>query len=596
MAKTSWRATVAILMTGGAMSASAALPESALSAEALRLLDPTRQMLALCGGKRGPGEALRARLAAVRAAGLDQVGMGTPPPLIAGLEAVRYKVSTGSALAQRYFDQGLALVYGFNHGEAIRAFREAQRLDPECAMCFWGEALAYGVNINASMDPSTNASAVKAAARAMALRGKAGPAEQALIEALAPRYAADAKAERGPLETGYAERMRAVAARFPDDDDIAILAAESIMNTQPWDYWEADQRTPKGGAGEAIALVEKVLARNPDHIQGAHLYIHLMEASAMVAKAEPYADRLGRPSAPGSGHLVHMPGHIYYRLGRFRDSIRLNVAAARVDEAYLRGGGGSAMYRYGYYPHNVHFIVTSAQMAGDLATAIAEADKLATTLADAPPEVAGFIQTVAAAPYYAFAQAAEPAQILALKPPPATRPYPLASWHYARAVAHALLGDTTAARADVEAIAGIAASDAMVAMEKKDATTPKLVKLARLVAEARLAEAEGKQAEAIARYRDAITVEAALAYTEPPYWYYPVRQSLGAALFRAGDYEGARQAFLEALAQSPANGWVLHGLAEAQRKLGDATAAAATQAAFERAWLGDPKWLKMERL
>ena len=323
------------LTTVGAISASAMPLTDSFSEETLRLRDPTRQMLSMCGGSRAAGELLRKRLQFAQAAMKDMTAGEARPTLFAGLGNLHYPVSTGNAEAQRYFDQGLILTYGFNHGEAIRSFQEAQRLDPQCAMCWWGEALAHGPNINAPMDPQVNARAVTVIQYAVAIKAKATPVEQALIDALAVRYSADPKADRAALDMAYAQQMLQVADRFPADNDVAVLAAEAVMDTQPWDYWEADRRTPKGNIGKAIALIESALERKPDHPQAAHLYIHLMEASAIPQKAEPYADRLATPLVPAAGHLVHMPAHLYYRVGRFKDSMRVNIDAARADEASI---------------------------------------------------------------------------------------------------------------------------------------------------------------------------------------------------------------------------------------------------------------------
>jgi hypothetical protein len=308
-------------------------PGETSSTEALRQLDPTRSLGSICGGNQGGrGKAIRERL---RLATLYQPAGAQaeePVPLLDGLGGAHFRVTTASGPAQRYFDQGLRLSYGFNHGEAIRAFRAAQAIDPGCAMCWWGEALAHGPNINAPMDPEVIARTITATRRAVALKAEATPVEQALIDALALRYTADPKADRSGLDRAYADAMLKVAARFPADDDVALLTAESIMDTRPWDYWEADGRTPKGEIGRAVGLVETVLARNPDHPQASHLYIHLMESTRDPARAEAAADRLARPLAPNAGHLVHMPGHLYYRVGRFADSLRVNMEAARVDE------------------------------------------------------------------------------------------------------------------------------------------------------------------------------------------------------------------------------------------------------------------------
>ncbi|HEY0595507.1 tetratricopeptide repeat protein, partial [Sphingopyxis sp.] len=409
------------------------------------------------------------------------------------------------------------------------------------------------------------------------------------------RYSSDPAADRAKLDGTYADAMLKVAARFPTQDDIAILAAEAVMDTHPWDYWETDGRTPKGKSGEAVTLVERVMARNASHAQAAHLYIHLMEATD-PGRALAAADRLSGPLVPAAGHLVHMPSHIYYRVGRFADSVRVNVDAARADEAWLKASGDTGMYRYGYYPHNVHFIVASAQMAGDMKTAIGEAERLGRLLNTDVSASIAWIQPINAATYLAHAQFARPAEILALPAPDARLPYVAGMRHYARAVAYAQQRDDKRANAEISAIARIRTTADFKPMTDQLMPAPDLLRLAEAVARGRLAYAHRRYAEAARHYREAIAIEDAIPYIEPPYWYYPVRQSLGAALYRAGDFDGARQAFLDALARSPDNGWALYGLATTQRALGDRTAAAASNAALDRAWRGDRRWLSLDRL
>ena len=571
------------------------IEEPAPSAETLAMLDPIRQASAMCGSKSGfAALAQRLRLAGILATPAHAAMQG-PVPLLDTLGGLDFPV-TANAAARPYFQQGLMLVYGFNHGAAVRSFKEAQRLDPDCAMCWWGEALAYGPNINAPMDPSSIDATLAAVARARALKGNASAMEQALIDALALRYVADVQADRAPLDMAYAEAMLAAAAQFPDDDDVAVLAAEAVMDTTPWNYWQADRRTPNGRIGDAVMLVERVLARRPDHPQAAHLYIHLMENYAVPARAEAAADRLARPLVPGAGHLVHMPGHIYYRLGRFADSIRSNVLAARVDEAYVEASGDNGLYRFGYYPHNVHFIVTSAQMAGDIPTAIREAQRLGKVVsADVAAQIA-WIQPVNAAPYLAYAQVGSPDQILALAAPDDRLPYVTAMYHYARAVAEAQRSNRSGFRREIAALRKLREDTDFEAMTAQGVPAPDLLTIAETVALARYATARRRYKDAADLYREAIALEDTIPYTEPPYWYYPIRQSLGAALFQAGRYEEARQAFREALVRSPANGWALYGLAQTEDKLGNRLEAAAARDALDRAWLGDSAWLRMERL
>ena len=306
----------------------------------------------------------------------------TEPPLWAGLGSITYKITTANERAQAYFDQGLRLAYAFNHGEAQRAFRMAQKLDPDCAMCFWGEALVLGPNINLPMQEDAVAPAYAAAQKAKALAGKASPREQALIGALAARYGSDPKAARAPFDAAYAAEMAKVATQFSDDDEIATLYAEAVMDLSPWNYWKPGGREPNPQSVPIVPTLERVLARNPNHPGAIHFYIHAVEASDRPKRAEPYADRL-RGAIPGAGHLVHMPSHIYYRVGRYLDALEDNKTAVKVDEKYLADTNAPmGVYRLGYYPHNVHFVMASAQMAGDGQTVIAAAEKLRELIPD----------------------------------------------------------------------------------------------------------------------------------------------------------------------------------------------------------------------
>jgi tetratricopeptide (TPR) repeat protein len=568
--------------------------EPAPSPETLAMLDPSRGAAASCGQFKG-ANLLRQR---IRLAGLfasPAGAMQASVPLQPGLGSLAFPV-TANAQARPYFIQGLMLSYGFNHAGAIASFREAQRLDPGCALCWWGEAFAHGPNINAPMAEGALAATLAAVAKARSLGDRASPAERALIEAIAVRYSDDPKAERAALDKAYADAMLDAAKRFPDHDDIAILAAEAVMDTVPWNYWGSDQRTPNGRIGEAVHLVETVLARNPDHPQAAHLYIHLMENSFDPRRAEAAADRLAKPLTPAAGHLVHMPAHIYLRLGRFADSIRSNVAAARADEAYLQSSGDKGLYRYGYYPHNVHFIVTSAQMAGDMGTAVREAKRLASILDVDIATRFGWIQAIHAAPYFAYAQVASPKEILALPEADRRMAYVVGVRHYARAVAQAQRRDRKAFDQELAALRSVRTGTDVQSMVAQGVPAPDLLELAEHVALGRFAVASKRYGEAAGHFRQAAEIEDRIPYMEPPFWYYPVRQSLGAALYRAGKLEEARQAFREALLRSPNNGWALYGLAQTERKLGHRLEAAAANQALSRAWLGSKGWLRMERL
>ena len=580
-----------VVAASAAMSVTPA-SEPQYSEDLLVLLDPSVRVSELCGGS-GPG-GMRAKMM-IAAAAVQGADLPAAAPLYEGLGKVHFPITTSNPLAQRYFDQGLSWAYNFNHAGAIVAFREAQRLDPDCAMCFWGEAFAHGPNINAPMDPAVNARAVGLTTYANWLGRKATPAEQAVIEATMNRYSSDPKADRIALDGAYADAMLAVARAYPANDDIALIAAEAAMDTTPWNYWTGDKQ-PQPRLGDAVRLVETVYARNPDHPQAAHLYIHLLENGPDPKRAEVAADKLATPLAPTAGHLVHMPAHIYYRMGRWKDSMRVNVDAARADEAYIKATNDKGFVRYGYYPHNVHFIVTSAQMSGDMPTAIREARKLGRLLDPGISAQIGWIQAVNAAPYFAAAQFATPAQILAMAPVDSRLPYPNAMRHFARAEAYANQRNRAGFDRELAALKTARETGDFKMMIDQGVPAMELLQLADTVARARWAYTGRNYARAAKLYRDAIAIEDKITYMEPPWWYYPVHQSLGAALYRAGRYDEAREAFTTALAHSPNNGWVLYGLAESQQALGNKAEAAASRAALRNTWVGNPAWLRMDRL
>ena len=521
----------------------------------------------------------------------------TEPPLWDGLGSITYKITTANAQAQAYFNQGLRLAYAFNHGEAQRAFRKAQKLDPDCAMCFWGEAYVLGPNINLPMQEDAVAPAHAAAQKAKALAGKAAPREQALIGALAVRYSNDPKAERPPLDKAYAAEMAKVAAQFPKDDDIATLYAESVMDLSPWDYWKKPAgREPNPQSVPIVPTLERVLARNPNHPGAIHFYIHAVEASDRPKRAEPYADKL-RGALPAAGHLVHMPSHIYYRVGRYLDALKDNKTAVTVDEKYLTDTNAPmGVYRMGYYPHNVHFVMASAQMAGDGPTVIAAAEKLGKLIPDEAARGIAMVQPVKAAPYFAHAQFSSPATILALPDPGDAIPYVKGLWLYARGVALAANRDYAGATAAADAIGKLELNSDFKLLTESHVPAQEVLRIARTVIMARVAQGKGDKSAAVAQFEKAAALQDALSYTEPPYWYYPIRQSLGAALLQAGRYTEAKQQFELALRRAPANGWSYYGLAELYKARGDGAAARKAQADLAKTWIGDRKLLQISNL
>src|SRR2546429_688893 len=443
--------------------------------------------------------------AAKAAASAAPVSASADQPLIAGLGARSFKITTSSTQAQQYFDQGLRLAWNFNHAEAQRAFRKAQRFDRECAMCYWGEAYVLGPNINVPMDPSANARAAAAAAKAKSLAAKASPREQALIAAVAARYNTDPRFERPMLDEAYAGAMASAAAKFPDDLDIQAMYAESLMDRSPWNYWQPGGANPNAVVAPLVDTLETVLKKDPTHIGAIHLYIHAVEASADAKRAEAFADKLAK-LAPNAGHLVHMPAHIYYRLGRYKDSLAINQTAVKVDEAYIKQFAPQGVYPLGYYSHNLHFVMISAQMSGEAPIVVAAAGKLAANIPDA------------------------------------------------------------------------------------------VAKAVPLVVRPRIAKGATALAGAIRDLEAAVTIQDTLPYMEPPYWYYPVRQTLGAVLLLKGDNQRARDAFRESLAKTPNNAWSLYGLKTTFGRQGMAAEAREAEKYLARAWSGDRKRLDLQRL
>lgn len=513
-----------------------------------------------------------------------QAADGTPP-LYQNLGSVSFKAGTADAKAQAYFDQGLRLTFAFNHAEAQRAFRAAQKQDPAFALAHWGEALVLGPNINAPMLPEAVVPAWASLEKAVQLAPAAPAKDRALIAALQKRYSPDSTAVRAELDAAFADAMKQVAAQFADDDTIATLYAESVMDTQPWDYWEAAGTKPKGRAGEIFSTLETVLARNPNHPGAIHYYIHAIEASATPERALPHARRLAA-LMPGAGHIVHMPAHIYYRVGQFAESLAINKRAMAADEAYFRTSPSDPMYKSAYYPHNIHFVLVSAQMGGDGATAIDAAGKLDAALADEVVARYPALEPIKAAPYLAHSLFSTPATVLALKAPPRNQVLASALAHYSRALAHAANRNAEGARHEIDAIASLENSADFKPYADWYVPGKEIVHTARLVAEARLADARGDLDAAAKAYETAVAVEDSLSYMEPPYWHYPIRQSLGAVYLRQGRLDEAEQTLRESLLRVRGNGWALTGLVEVYKRKGDASAQRSAQQAWKRAWFG----------
>jgi len=516
-------------------------------------------------------------------------------PLWSNLGDLSFKVTTVDPQAQAYFDQGLRLTYGFNHAEALRSFRQAQQIDPGCAMCYWGEALVLGPNTNSPMKASAVIPAVSAIAQAQVQAAQTTAHEQALIAALAKRYSTDPNSDRAALDAAYADAMQRVRARFPQNDDIAVLYAEALMNLSPWDYWEADGATPKGRHGEVLTTLETVLARSPNHLAAIHLYIHAVEASTTPERSEAHADRLAA-LMPGAGHLVHMPSHVYYRVGRYEDSMSANQAAAAADEAYIAAQNPTGIYPAGYYPHNIHFIVVSAQMIGAADIAFEAARKLSGTIDEDVAREIPWVQVILAAPYFVQAQYGDMETLKDFGDPGDEFPFVRAMWHFARAVTFADMGWIGDAEAERSALADIGAKNEFRDMVGGGVPAPDMLRIAYHVITARMAFSQGNLETAIAQYQEAVAVQDTFPYMEPPYWYLPLRQSLGGALLAAGRPAEAEAAFQQALVDAPNNGWALYGLSEAQRNQGQHIEGLLTAKALDQVWIGGRAILTPHRL
>jgi hypothetical protein len=519
-----------------------------------------------------------------------------PPPVVPLFQALgphHHAISTKSQLAQRYFDQGLVLTFGFNHAEAIRSFQEAARQDPACAMCWWGVAQALGPNINLPMAPEDNPAALAAVKEAQRLAQGASSAERLYIEAVAKRYSAAPDADRAALDRAYSDAMREVARQLPEDLDAATLFAESLMDLSPWDYWTRSGE-PKANTGELVATLERVLAANPDHPGAIHLYIHAVEASKDPDRAVPYADRLTR-LVPDAGHLVHMPTHIYQRVGRYHDAAEWNARAAEADEAYLAWCRNGGFYPVAYYPHNVHFLWSAATMEGRSALAIESARKVVSRVT---PEIyARFppLEAFEPTPLLALARFGRWNEILAEPAPAADLRFSTGMWHYARGLALANTGRLAEAEAARRSLASLAADETLAPQNLGGGTAGELLSIAEAVLAAEIAGRRGVREQQVQLLEAAVKLQDGLPYYEPPGWDYPIRQALGAALLDAGRPADAERVYREDLREFRENGWSLFGLARALELQGKRSEAADARKRFEAAWQHADVKLKRSR-
>lgn len=520
--------------------------------------------------------------------GIQDLATRAGAPLFEGMGEFSMPITTADPDAQRYFDQGMILAFAFNHAESVRSFKAAQTLDPSCSMCFWGEALAIGPNINVTskgkviMSPAERTAAFSAITQALKLASGASPREQAYIQALASRYNGDPDTPRAPLDEAWAQAMGKVSETYPNDLTAAAIHAEALMNTMPWNYWSDDLKA-KPATQVVIANLERVLEGAPDHPLAQHLYIHALEASSTPEKAEAVADRL-TDLVPGAGHLVHMPAHIFYRVGRYNDAAEANIRAAAVDEAYIAQCNAQGFYPAAYYPHNIHFLWSSATMQGQRAVSLDSAQRVVDNVRVEQVKQFPTIEFFRTVPLLSMVRFGQWQTILSEPQPFAEFRFAEAIWRYARGVAFAATGEVAAARAELAQLEPLQADVAVTFLDKRDYPGSVLVGIAINLLKGEIAYRQSDYAGAVPHFERAVAAQDLLPYTEPPFWYYPTRQSLGAALLKAGKPVEAEAVYRADLKQYRHNGWSMFGLMQSLEAQGKTAEAAKVKVHFDAAW------------
>ncbi|HEX7078504.1 MAG TPA: hypothetical protein VF363_08780 [Candidatus Eisenbacteria bacterium] len=510
-------------------------------------------------------------------------GQPTPPgvPMFHNFGSVHHPVATKSAAAQKMFDQGLGLYYAFNDDEAARSFREAARLDPDMAMAWWGVAMSLGPNINVPMSADAETQALDALRKARAAAPKANEADRDYVATLAVRFADPAGADRAPRDSAYADAMRALMKKYPKDDDAAILCAESLMLLRPWDLYETDG-SPKPGVNEMVSILEGVLKRSPNSIGAIHFYIHAVEASPHPERAEGYADRL-RKIAPEAGHLLHMPSHIYLRVGRYEDAITTNDAAVGADHRYMDAWHPQTMYTMMYHPHNIHMRWSALCSTGRAALAKDAARQMDAAvpweLVRQAPPLEGFRSV----DYFTPVRFGRWDEILAMEAPPPDMRITAAMWHYARGMALAATGKPDQGAVERDSVAAITETIPPDLVFGNNSAQSILTVASQLL-DGEIAARSGKTDEAVAKLTKAVASGDALRYDEPPPWCGEPRHALGAVLLQAGRAKEAVDVYRADLKQFADNGWSLYGLAQAAKAMNDARASAEAEARFKRIW------------
>jgi tetratricopeptide (TPR) repeat protein len=503
-------------------------------------------------------------------------------PALTGLGAIHMAVTTENPRAQAFFNQGLRLLYAFNHDEARRAFREAARLDPGLAMAHWGIALTLSPNLNAPMTSESARAAFEAVQAARRVAARAGARERALIDALGARLAEDPSSARPPLDRAYADAMAKVADAYPGDPDVTTFYADAVMNTMPWAYWQKDG-SPKPETAVIGRMLERVIAAHPVHAGAHHYYIHLYEASNEPERAEASADRLAG-LMPAAGHMVHMPAHIYIRTGRYADAAEANVRAIAADEDYLAQCQAQGLYPVSYYPHNLHFLWAAATLEGRAEVAIDAARQVAAKVPHHHAGALAWTTDFPVTPWLAYVRFGRWQQMLTEPRPPASEPYATGIWHYGRGLGFLARGQAARAEAELAALTALLEHEAF-RTTLKDLPLLTNLQIASRIVRGELALLGGRRDEAIRIVSEAVAIEDELPYSEPPLWHQPTRQVLGALLLEAGRAGDAEAVYRKDLEQFRENGWSLFGLWQSLAAQQRDEEARQARARFERAWV-----------